>query len=50
MVGDFYSIVYEVVYIIQVTTVSFHIQYIRSLYKMVYFIPVSAYSCIGLTV
>ncbi len=48
MVGVFYCIVYEVVYIIQVTTVSFHIQFIRSLYKMVYFIPVTAYTSIRL--
>ncbi len=44
MVGDFYSIVYEVVYIIQVTTATFGILYYGSLYQVVYIIPVSAYT------
>ncbi len=48
MVGDFFSIVYEVVYIIQVTTATFGILYYGSLYQVVYIIPVSAYTSIGL--
>ncbi len=48
MVGDFYSIVYEVVYIIRVTTVTFGILYYGSLYQVVYIIPVSAYMSIRL--
>ncbi len=48
MVGDFYSIVYEVVYIIRVTTATFGILYYGSLYQVVYIIPVSAYKSICL--
>ncbi len=42
MVGVFYCIVYEVVYIIRESTVTFGIQYIGSLYEVVYFIPNTA--------
>ncbi len=48
MVGVFYCIVYEVVYIIWESTVTFRIQYIGSLYQVVYFIPVTAYTSIRL--
>ena len=48
MVGVFYCIVYEVVYIIRESTVTFRIQYIGSLYEVVYFIPVTAYTSIRL--
>jgi hypothetical protein len=44
MVGAFYCKVYEVVYIIRESTVTFCIQYIGSLYEVVYFIPVTAYT------
>jgi hypothetical protein len=50
MVGDFYSIVYEVVYIIRVTIATFGMLYYGSLYKVVYIMPVFAYTSIGLTV
>ncbi len=49
MVGDFYSIVYKVVYIIPVSTVTFGILYYGSLYQVVYIIRVSAYTSICLT-
>ncbi len=48
MVGDFYSIIYEVVYIIRVTTATFGILYYTSLYEVVYIIPISAYTSIRL--
>ncbi len=41
-------VLYEVVYIIRVSTVLFCTQYIGSLYKVVYFIPVTAYTSIRL--
>ncbi len=44
MVGVFHCIVYEVVYIIRESTVTFRIQYIGSLYEVVYFIPNTAYT------
>ncbi len=44
MVGVFYCIVYEVVYIIRESTVTFCIQYVGSLYEVVYFIPNTAYT------
>ncbi len=44
MVGVFYCIVYEVVYIIWESTVTFCIQYVGSLYEVVYFIPNTAYT------
>jgi hypothetical protein len=48
MVGVFYCIVYEVVYIIRVSTVTFRILYIGSLHEVVNIIPVTAYTSIRL--
>jgi hypothetical protein len=48
MVGVFYCIVYEVVYIIRVSTLTFRILYIGSLHEVVYIIPVTAYMSIRL--
>ncbi len=48
IVGVFYCIVYEVVYIIRVSTATFRILYIGSLYEVVYIIPVTSYTSIRL--